>query len=266
MGKKNEKFNDYKAFVEKFEPKRTTDDCYTPPAVYDAVLKYVLETYPVPEGARIMRPFRPGGDYQAEDYTGTCIVVDNPPFSIMAQILDFYQRRQIPFFLFAPQLQALGTVLRRPGLTFVSTNAIITYENGAKVNTGFVTNMSPGIAFTTCPPLYKMIKQAQPSTKKRQRKFDYPANVFSIKQAIAITRGGNVHFDIYWDEMEPFTKCSKNIKKIYGGACLLSDNKAAAAQAAAAQAAALVNKEPDEYITLEPHDQALLDQLNLRTS
>ena len=26
------------------------------------------------------------------------------------------------------------------------------------------------------------------------------------------------------------------------------------------------NIEPDEYITLEPHDQALLDQLNLRTS
>lgn len=31
MGKKNEKFNDYKAFVEKFEHKKTTDDCYTPP-------------------------------------------------------------------------------------------------------------------------------------------------------------------------------------------------------------------------------------------
>ena len=26
-----EKFNDYEGFVEKFKPKRTTDDCYTPP-------------------------------------------------------------------------------------------------------------------------------------------------------------------------------------------------------------------------------------------
>ena len=191
MGKKNEKFNDYKAFVEKFEPKRTTDDCYTPPAVYDAVLKYVLDNYPVPQGARIMRPFRPGGDYQAEDYTGPCIVVDNPPFSIMAQILDFYQSRQIPFFLFAPQLQTLGTVLRRPGLTLISTDVTITYENGANVNTAFITNMSPDI---------------------------------------------------------------------FGGACLISDEKAKEANHAATLAQEI--KTPDEYITLEPHDLALLDQLN----
>ena len=31
-------FDDYDGFVEKFKPKKTTDDCYTPPAVYDYVL------------------------------------------------------------------------------------------------------------------------------------------------------------------------------------------------------------------------------------
>ena len=31
---------EYAAFVEKFKPKKTTDDCYTPPAVYEAVLNY----------------------------------------------------------------------------------------------------------------------------------------------------------------------------------------------------------------------------------
>ena len=30
-------FNDYDGFVEKFKPKKTTDDCYTPPLVYEAV-------------------------------------------------------------------------------------------------------------------------------------------------------------------------------------------------------------------------------------
>ena len=33
---REEKFNDYAGFVEKFKPKKTTDDCYTPPAVYEA--------------------------------------------------------------------------------------------------------------------------------------------------------------------------------------------------------------------------------------
>lgn len=28
------KFNEYEGFVDKFKPKKTTDDCYTPPAVY----------------------------------------------------------------------------------------------------------------------------------------------------------------------------------------------------------------------------------------
>lgn len=29
--------SEYDAFVEKFKPKKTTDDCYTPANVYDAV-------------------------------------------------------------------------------------------------------------------------------------------------------------------------------------------------------------------------------------
>lgn len=259
MGKKNEKFNDYKAFVEKFEPKRTTDDCYTPTAVYDAVLNYVFDHYTIPEGARIMRPFRPGGDYQSEDYSAPCIVVDNPPFSIMAQILDFYRDRQIPFFLFAPQLQALGTVLRRPGLTFVSTNVCITYENGANVNTGFVTNMSPDIIFMTAPQLHQNIKKTQ-VPKHRQKRIEYPDNIFNIKKVVAISRNGKVEFSLAWNEIVPFTQCSKTVKNIYGGACLISDEKAKVANFAALLAQEI--KTPDEYITLEPHDQALIDQLN----
>ena len=31
------KFDDYKGFVNKFKPKKTTDDCYTPAIVYDAI-------------------------------------------------------------------------------------------------------------------------------------------------------------------------------------------------------------------------------------
>ncbi len=33
----------YEEFVEKFKPKKTTDDCYTPPIIYDAVLNWVRE-------------------------------------------------------------------------------------------------------------------------------------------------------------------------------------------------------------------------------
>ena len=38
MSQTRESFADHEGFVEKFKPKRTSDDCYTPPEVYNAVL------------------------------------------------------------------------------------------------------------------------------------------------------------------------------------------------------------------------------------
>lgn len=58
------KFNNYEGFVDKFKPKKTTDDCYTPPAVYQ-VLDYVKETYNLPDDTLVLRPFYPGGAMSA---------------------------------------------------------------------------------------------------------------------------------------------------------------------------------------------------------
>lgn len=54
-------FTDYDGFVEKFKPKNTTDDCYTPPAVYEAVLDYVDRNVTPLDGREVVRPFWPGG-------------------------------------------------------------------------------------------------------------------------------------------------------------------------------------------------------------
>lgn len=52
--------HDYEGFVEKFTPKKTTDDCYTPPEAYKIVLDYAREKCDI-ECATIVRPFYPGG-------------------------------------------------------------------------------------------------------------------------------------------------------------------------------------------------------------
>lgn len=52
--------DDYKAFVEKFKPKKTTDDCYTPENVYKAVMEWACEEYGI-DPEKIVRPFWPGG-------------------------------------------------------------------------------------------------------------------------------------------------------------------------------------------------------------
>lgn len=95
----------YDEFVEKFKPKKTTDDCYTPPLVYEAVANWVATEYGL-DKQNFVRPFYPGGDYKSEDYTGK-IVVDNPPFSILSEIIGFYTERGVRFFLFAPTLVGL---------------------------------------------------------------------------------------------------------------------------------------------------------------
>lgn len=52
------KHEDYDAFVEKFKPKKTTDDCYTPPEVYETIKNWVCKEYDInPE--YIVRPFYP---------------------------------------------------------------------------------------------------------------------------------------------------------------------------------------------------------------
>ena len=76
---------DYNSFVEKFKPKITTDDCYTPEYIYDAVLTWLKNNANLKD-KEIIRPFWPGGDYKTVNYTKDCVVVDNPPFSILAEI------------------------------------------------------------------------------------------------------------------------------------------------------------------------------------
>ena len=128
-------FNDYGGFVEKFKPKKTTDDCYTPEIVYSAIADWVANEYHLNK-ADFVCPFYPGGDYERFDYDNK-IVVDNPPFSILSEIIKFYYDKNIRFFLFAPTL-----TLCRYGdyCTVLPIGTGITYENGAVVNTSFATN------------------------------------------------------------------------------------------------------------------------------
>ena len=62
----NEEYNE---FLDKFELKKTTDDCYTPELVYNAVADYVARHYNL-DKKNFVRPFYPGGDYKRENYRG----------------------------------------------------------------------------------------------------------------------------------------------------------------------------------------------------
>lgn len=182
----------YEKFVEKFKPKKTTDDCYTPPIVYNAVTDFVAQEYGL-DKTHFVRPFYPGGDFENYEYNGK-IVVDNPPFSILAKILDFYIENNIKFFLFAPTLTAVSTQRDR-ACTYVITSVKITYENGAVVNTSFVTNLDQAeIRIRTSPELYEAVKTANDENRKintkQLPKYKYPPNVITATMIGSLSQWG----------------------------------------------------------------------------
>ena len=154
----------------------------------------------------------------------------------MSEIVEFYTSRKIPFFLFAPSLAIFNYVEKAVA---ISLQASVTYENGAKVVTSFLTNMEDdGICVRTDPELYKLIteadKEMQRQLHKELLKYIYPANIvtaammgrwskYGIEQGF---RRESVKIINGLDEQKEFGKA------IYGKGLLLSE-KAAAEKAAA---------------------------------
>lgn len=150
---------EYEAFVDKFKPKLTTDDCYTPPEVYEVVKNWACAKYGI-DPAKIVRPFYPGGDYKSFDYSNGAVVVDNPPFSKLVPICKFYLNEGVPFFLFAPELTLFSGRSIFTQINHIVSGCTVKYENGALVKTAFVTSFDAHIAAMTAPDLGRAIVAA----------------------------------------------------------------------------------------------------------
>lgn len=174
----------YQQFTEKFKAAKTTDDCYTPQNVYDCLADWVAAEYGYDRG-KFLRPFKPGGDYQKEEYPEGCAVVDNPPFSILSQICGWYLERRVPFFLFGPTLTLIGNLRgeRIRELCVLLVGNAITYENGAVVNTSYITNMDRRYVARIEPELRARLERADKENRrelhKELPKYEYPPHVLT---------------------------------------------------------------------------------------
>ena len=229
---------EYNAFLDKFEQPKTTDDCYTPDNIYNAVAEYAEKLSGI-KREKFIRPFYPGGDYEHENYPEECAVVDNPPFSILAQIVDFYVDRNIPFFLFAPGLSTLGYT-RRPGVTAICTYESITYENGASVSTSFATNMvGDDIVAMSAPELsaeiLRLNKENEAARSNPMPKYTFPLELITSAKLGYLSKYGQ---DLKIRRSDSYFVRTLDAMKeagaagIFGSGYLLSE-KAAAEKAAA---------------------------------
>lgn len=232
------KSKSYEEFVEKFKPKKTTDDCITPKPIYETIKRWVIEEYKIND-KNIVRPFWPGEDYKAFPYEKNSIVLDNPPFSIFSEICSWYVDRGIEFFLFAPSLTILSSKKNVMEMNHIICDAEIIYENGARVKTSFVTNLGDGeVVLQTAPTLTaeinREVKKLKKEKTKNTPKYEYPNNIVT---AAMLQRLSNYGIDfrvkkkdcVYISALEE----QKKIKKSIFGSGLLVSDKAAADKAAA---------------------------------
>ncbi|MBQ8097222.1 MAG: chromosome partitioning protein ParB [Prevotella sp.] len=181
-------FHDYELFIKKFtERPKTTDECWTPPDVYDAVLRYVGTLISL-EGRDILRPFYPGGDYEHADYPEGGVVIDNPPFSQFTRICRFFMERGIPFFLFGPGLTIFSCL--KHGCSVVVVADQLRFDNGAMVKCNFATNLLGDTLVLSSPRLSRMLEAcASQNQKVNLPSFDYPEELLAVSDLQTIARG-----------------------------------------------------------------------------
>ena len=232
----------FEDFCEKFKPKKTTDDCYTPPTIYEVIKNWACKEYDI-DPDKIVRPFYPGGDYENFNYAPGAVVLDNPPFSILAQICEFYLERGILFFLFAPSLTCLNQRRVAMRMNHIICDCQIVYENGAVVRTSFVTSYGGDIVAQSQPELTRLVNAESARLRRKNvkdlPKYEYPWNILTAAMLQKYSKYG-VDFKVRRDECERISALDAQRtagKTVFGGGLLLS-SRAAAERAAAERAAA----------------------------
>jgi hypothetical protein len=213
----------YNDFLAKFGRKKTTDECYTPELVYKAVFNWLgnvlLQHCSVILPAfNIVRPFYPNMDYLTYNYSDNDLVLDNPPFSLYSKIVRNYMRMNVKFFLFGP---ALSLFVPDSGASYVITGANITYANGAKVRTSFVTNILP-YKILISHGLQQAIHAAQRTKPAEIYRPEMPAQYWSSAQLLRFANNPDFNFKPL-TATEDFIKFDKLGKKIFGAAIRISD-------------------------------------------
>ena len=167
--------------------------------------------------------------------------MDNPPFSILTRICEFYLEKNVDFFLFGPSLTAFTGKMVTERLNHLVCSAKIIYENGASVNTSFVTTFGDEIA-RTAPSLRQAIMDAQKvNAAPVLPTYEYPTNVLTAAMVMKYSEYG-IDFRVLRGDAKYIVALDNQRqagKTIFGGGYLLSE-RAAAERAAAKKRGAII--------------------------
>lgn len=218
---------DYDTWINNLEKRvKTSDDAFTPPKIYEALLEYINEKITPIDTIEIQRPFYPGGDYQkeAETYNEKSVVIDNPPFSICSEIVEFYTKNNIKFFIFTNGLTVFHYSSK--GVHLLCPYASLEYENGAKVPTCFIHNLLPAGITISGELKERLLKVARPP-KREKKKYQYPNEVLSVGQSLELAKAIKGEVTITNYKYVPALNYKGKRKKVFCGALILSKSEQA---------------------------------------
>lgn len=147
-------------------------------------------------------------------------MIDNPPFSTLKEICEYYDEHGIKYVLFCPSLMSIKGYIK--GMCYVKEP--ITYENGAKIPTAFQHNFYD--ALETAPELNAKLKEINNAGKSKLPKYTYPPEVITASMLMNIAEGG-MHYKVEKFETVSKLDSQKPYKKtVFGGGALVSKRKA----------------------------------------
>lgn len=215
-----------------------TDEHYTPRPVMDTVKRYAYKHGYLRKNDFIIRPFYKGGDYTKEDYTNR-IVFDNPPFSIMKDIVNYYCENNIKFFLFINGLTTFSAFNYnhcKNKITAIIVHDSIVYSRGTPVQTSFITNIDPYEHDRLCkkrsvilsPELdneLRIVSGKEPRAKNTNSTLvpsDLSNKIFNSAQLKKYVISMNYYDNIYFDAGNEVYPNTENGKRRFGSGVKLN--------------------------------------------
>lgn len=210
---------EYEEWMKEKAPRRTSDECHTPADVYEVVANWVSEEYHISR-EKMCRPFFPGGDFEAFDYTSK-VVLDNPPFSILSKIIKFYTKNNVKFFLFAPALTSFSSPVYF-NTCHIFIGSAIAYDNGVRVLSCFLTNLDEETIARSAQDLRGKIEKCETQNITRKRnKINLDNDTFSgAKLNTLVNKGIDYNFKRLSCE---HVRKTKSGQVIYGGGIRIRD-------------------------------------------
>jgi hypothetical protein len=142
----------------------------------------------------------------------------------------------------------------------------ITYENGAKIRTSFVSNLFGDAKIIGEPELYKRFKELEERNKVNLPKYEYPDNIITVsKIAYCVEKGVPITINkIDLKHYSAMDAQKKHSKTIFGSGFLASNKAAKAlaeAKAEAAKRATIVKENNVIFWELSQRELQIIEEL-----